>query len=795
MRIVRGLGLVCLALASPVLLAVVAIAFGLADVCFFLFGKRKPAREVAASGRAASVVIPNWNGRDLLAKFLPSVIVALQGNPANEVIVVDNASTDGSAEFLQENFPGVRVLPQERNLGFGGGSNAGFQAAKNDIAILLNNDMRVEPDFLAPLLEPFADPLVFSVSCQIYFSDPKKRREETGLTETWWERGRLRVSHRVDPRITVPFPCAYPGGGSSAFDRRKFLELGGFDELFRPFYYEDTALGYLAWKRGWKVLYAPRSVVYHEHRGTIGTKFRAEYIARVVNKNALLYVWKNVHDWGMLAPHFWASLVTILGGTLTGNAKGRQAMVGLTKAFRALPEAVGARWRARELAQISDDEVFRRQRGGYFRDRFEAACSPAPERLRVLFLSPYPIEPPVHGGAVFMKQTLEALQAHADVHLLSFVDDASQLPAQESLRAITAGAEFFVREGKGRRRLTELLPHVIYEFGDREFAWAIDRAMFLEKIDVVQIEYTILGQYGREYKRIPSMLFEHDISFQSLGRSLKNTWRTGSFIAYMQLLRYETNLVKRFTRVQVCSEENARYLLEFVPELEGRIDSDLRAVIDTASYRYVGGGREPNTILFVGSVRHTPNLQALIWFLDHVFPRVLAGHPEGELVIAGAGSWEALREKLDHPQIRLLGFVPDMRVLFEQYAVFICPILSGSGVRVKLLEAFASGIPAVSTRLGAEGLANEPGEICELADAPEEFARAVVRLLRDPAYASGLAARARQKMEHEKDAVKVTARLVEVYRREVARVRGKAVSGPRSFCAAPQNPAEAFKEA
>ncbi len=112
--------------------------------------------------------------------------------------------------------------------------------------------------------------------------------------------------------MDAPFPCAYPGGGSSAFDRRKFLELGGFDELFRPFYYEDTDLGHLAWKRGWKVLYQPASVVHHEHRGTIGKNFTEESIGVVVKKNAILYCWKNIHDWKMLASHLWACFAASL---------------------------------------------------------------------------------------------------------------------------------------------------------------------------------------------------------------------------------------------------------------------------------------------------------------------------------------------------------------------------------------------------------------------------------------------------------------------------------------------------
>ncbi|HSU54532.1 MAG TPA: glycosyltransferase, partial [Candidatus Dormibacteraeota bacterium] len=201
---------------GPVMIAV--LAFALEDLCFARFGERRLPPAVAVRNHAASVVIPNWNGRDLLEKFLPSVVIALAaGHSDNEVIVVDNASTDSSVEFLRERFPGVRVLELRKNYGFGDGSNRGFRAAKNDVVVLLNNDMQVEPDFLPPLLEPFADREVFSVSCQIFLSNPARRREETGLTETWWERGSLRASHRADGKVTLPYPCAYPGGGSSAF--------------------------------------------------------------------------------------------------------------------------------------------------------------------------------------------------------------------------------------------------------------------------------------------------------------------------------------------------------------------------------------------------------------------------------------------------------------------------------------------------------------------------------------------------------------------------------------------------
>src|SRR5436305_4806252 len=147
---------------------------------------------------------------------------ALEGSADHEVIVVDNASTDTSVSFLQEHHPQVKILQLSENEGFSGACNRGAVEAKNDVVVMLNNDMRVERDFLSPLLEKFSDPQVFAVSSQIFFSDPKKVREETGLTETWWENGNLGVGHRIDTGIQTAYPCAYPGGGSSAFDRSKF---------------------------------------------------------------------------------------------------------------------------------------------------------------------------------------------------------------------------------------------------------------------------------------------------------------------------------------------------------------------------------------------------------------------------------------------------------------------------------------------------------------------------------------------------------------------------------------------
>lgn len=145
---------------------------------------------------------------------------------------------------------------------------------------------------------------------------------------------------------------AFTPEGSSAYDRRKFLELGGFDALFHPFYLEDTDLGMQAWKRGWKVFYQPRSVVWHEHRGTIGRTHKPDYINTVVQKNFLLFLWKNLHGSGKLVHHFARSFADALLTYLGGPSPERTSCPAIWRAFRQLPGVARCRWRSRSSPSL-----------------------------------------------------------------------------------------------------------------------------------------------------------------------------------------------------------------------------------------------------------------------------------------------------------------------------------------------------------------------------------------------------------------------------------------------------------
>jgi GT2 family glycosyltransferase/glycosyltransferase involved in cell wall biosynthesis len=769
-RLLRALPLLAI---SPLMVAIAGVVLAVEDAVWWAWrglggGRATRGANEAFTGRRekVTIVIPNWNGRELLEKYLPSVIAA----GADEVLLVDNGSVDGSAEFLRREFPQVTLLALEKNLGFGGGSNAGVRAARNEIVVLLNSDMRVAPDFLAPLVEGFDDPAVFAVACQIFFSDPDKVREETGLTQGWWQDGALRVRHRIDAAVKDLFPCFYGGGGSCAFDRRKFLELGGFDELLAPFYFEDTDLGYMAWKRGWKVLYQPRSVVYHEHRGTIGKKFREEQIQSVLKKNNLLFAWKNIHEWRRLGSQLafaWGGAVV---SVMFGDAQGRPNVKALGRAFWQLPGAVRSRWQARGLARISDTEAFRRPLGGYFRDRFVAARE-APGPLKVLFVSPYPICPPVHGGGVFMYQTLRAMAKLAEVHVVGLLDWPWQAKDNEELSEFCASAEWLVRPTDIPKATGSLEPHAVREFRNEDLEWLIHRQLYQKRIDVLQLEYTALAQYHCEFRRMATALFEHDIYFQSVGRGLGHMIglvdEIKARMEYLRALRYELRILGAFDEVQVCTPANREYLMGFLPRLAPKLHAGLRAGIDTTRYTFRAQGREPLTMLFVGGFRHDPNRVAIDWFLREVLPRILEREPRARLAIAGSDPPPEHAYADYQANLEMLGYVEDIREPLARYAVFVCPILSGSGVRVKLLEAFAAGIPVVSTAVGAEGLAAKDGEFCLVADDPAGFAERVLALFEHAEMAMGMARRARAEVEAHWDMAAITGRLVEGYGRLV----------------------------
>jgi len=237
-----------------------------------------------------SIIIPNYNGVELLRQNLPKVLTAA---PETEIVIVDDGSTDESVAFLKKHFPAVKLIEKVQNHGFATTVNLGVRAANGEIIFLLNSDAVPQKGFLKPILEHFKqNDKLFAVGC-LDQSVEKGQVVERGRGVGRFERGFL-MHERGEINKT---DTLWASGGSSAFRKQIWEQLGGMDELFDPFYWEDIDLSYRALKSGYAIVFEPKSVVVHTHEvGSIARSYSPTQVTAISYRNQILFVWKNITD-------------------------------------------------------------------------------------------------------------------------------------------------------------------------------------------------------------------------------------------------------------------------------------------------------------------------------------------------------------------------------------------------------------------------------------------------------------------------------------------------------------------
>jgi GT2 family glycosyltransferase len=265
-----------------------------------------------AAPAGISVVIPSRNGKPLLAAQMPGIVRELAGIPPTwlaQLVVVDNGSTDGTAQWLAAEWPQVEVEVSPGPLSFAAAVNRGVARARYSHVCLLNNDMLLEPGFFAALLKAFqAVPGLFCATAQIRFP-AGVRREETGKA----------VMAQLHPddfpiRCEEPIPgedlsyVLYGSGGCSLYDAAMWFALGGVDEAYSPAYVEDLDLGYRAWQRGWPTVFVAGAVVEHRHRATTSRYYTEQQLAEILEVNYLKFLTRAVAH-GPLFRQLWKQAI------------------------------------------------------------------------------------------------------------------------------------------------------------------------------------------------------------------------------------------------------------------------------------------------------------------------------------------------------------------------------------------------------------------------------------------------------------------------------------------------------
>ena len=276
-----------------------------------------------------SIVIPSWDGQALLERFLPSVVTSARRLESDrswpvEIVVADDASRDATANWLAFHYPRVCFKAGDVHRGFAATVNRGVRAARFPLVYLLNNDVLLDEVSLHPLIDHFRDESVFAVASQVY--DYRTGSLQGAGQLFRFRRGFLSVHRRYvvsaeAASVAARWRSGFARGGSTLFDRRKFRQLGGFDEIFSPFGWEDVELSLRAWRLGWEIRHEARSCVWHDFSSTITGRFSHRRRRHIYARNRLLAHWIHLDTASQWSVHLLFLLLKLVSQPWAGQGE------------------------------------------------------------------------------------------------------------------------------------------------------------------------------------------------------------------------------------------------------------------------------------------------------------------------------------------------------------------------------------------------------------------------------------------------------------------------------------------
>lgn len=355
-------------------------------------------------------------------------------------------------------------------------------------------------------------------------------------------------------------------------------------------------------------------------------------------------------------------------------------------------------------------------------------------RGRVAVLSPYLPYPLSHGGAVRIFHLLREIAGEFDVELFAFADRSK---AQEIDPLLEFCSRVVVVQQPDYRdpKWSTLLPHEVHEFRSAAMRFAIDEERLAFGFRALQVEYTQLAEYGGD------ILVEHDVTFDLFGQVHRRTPSLSSWWNYTRWRRFERRALEKYKRVVVMSKKD----LELVAPTSAMV---IENGVDFTRFRATP---EPagQHLLFIGSFRHFPNVEAFRFFQEQVWPLLRDRFPQLTATVVGGPDhlsyWRTFTDSPEppaDPRIELLDFVADVRPCYERANIVMVPTTVSAGTNVKVLEAMAMRRAVVSTSSGCAGLGLLHGKSVWIGDTAEDFAAGVTTLLGDPERRTQIAAAA-----------------------------------------------------
>jgi len=371
-------------------------------------------------------------------------------------------------------------------------------------------------------------------------------------------------------------------------------------------------------------------------------------------------------------------------------------------------------------------------------------------KMEILIIAPFFPYPLRAGGEVRLYHFIRLLSERHRVSLLSPIVEGDQkwigalkgLGAQVEAVAVKmpekAGSltpQRLIRWGPRIGKMLRGMPFDVARFYLPRVADRLSSLLQRQSFDVIHQEYMFMGSYldrlGRKIGRARTVLGEIDLSFVPLYREFqvrRGVFRAGAYLRYFSMRNYAIKVWNKFDLIVTASETDKGKILRYAPNrkvavIPNGVDIDYFRPAEEAP-----AGPSGNELVFVGSLRYSPNVDAVRYFCREILPYVRMRRPEATLTVIGADAPEGLAQELPG-FVRLTGYLEDIRPCVTQSAVFVVPLRVGGGTRLKILEAMAMGIPVVSTPVGYEGIDAIPGKDLVAARNPQEFAEGVVGLM------------------------------------------------------------------
>jgi glycosyltransferase involved in cell wall biosynthesis len=375
--------------------------------------------------------------------------------------------------------------------------------------------------------------------------------------------------------------------------------------------------------------------------------------------------------------------------------------------------------------------------------------------LRLLAVAPYAAYPPVGGGKMRIYHLLqEWMRLGHEVTLWVAPPDEPLLGWSEGeprpqLRALAALARRSTRSKL--RALLSPLPEEVWARSPTAVDWPREQ---VNRFDLVVLMQAHVGRYAARFAKagVPVILDQQNVESEISAQvaRLAPTWmgRTRARVGIWKWRAYERGLLRCVQRTVAVSELDATTFRRLAPSASVVVrpsGADLRSLhyVDHAENR---GDR----LIMTGTLGYLPNLDAAYWMIERILPRVRRERPSARLILVGASAPDSLRRR-GEGAVEVVGRVPDVRPFLEGADLFVAPLRAGGGTRLKLLEAFAVGLPAVATTIASAGITVRHGVDVATADDEEAFANEVIRLLDDVSARRAMAASARRLVEEHYD--------------------------------------------